>query len=292
MAVSPVQFIQVMCWKSSMLVKLSAKERGKPGKHIAEIFVAVVDHNSKQSVASDQMSPRMRRVVVSGKGPTGYQGRMLWKGGYKGILESVRASLSLYRNVEAQVICPECLAWSSRRKTATLGWDSVVAHSTNGDPSIYCIHGHRVNTSLVCGTMIERKPAPAIDCSLGCSEILPSVVIVGVYDPVAKWIKYVGSGFIVDRNLGLIMTAGHVLFDMENGTPYTGKVVIGVLPGNDCKEEAVYRYFGDIIAHDIHNVDACVVRIRSRVNHDADDDELRRKDFTADQILREQLCSL
>lgn len=83
----------------------------------------------------------------------------------------------------------------------------------------------------------------------------------------------------MDKKLGLIVTAGHILFNMkegrEFGAPYYGlqdaKVVIGVIPDGNDGHDAVFRYFADIVAEDIHNVDACVLRITTRLVEDVND---------------------
>jgi hypothetical protein len=74
------------------------------------------------------------------------------------------------------------------------------------------------------------------------------------------------------------MTAGHILFDMAPGltfgTPYFGirnaKAVIGVIRGDG--HTAVFRYFAELVAHDIRNVDACVLKITTKLEKDVDGD--------------------
>lgn len=289
-AVGTVRIHHVMCFKSSMLVKIGTVfADGKTGdlrESFVEVFVAVVDQTSAHSVASDVMRPCMQRVVVSGKGQAGRHGHKLWKGGYKLVLDSVRDSLVNMPNVDSQAICPECLATSSPRIASTWGWDVVLAAAESGNPHVICLRGHRVNSNLICGTCPDRKTAPFVDPhssqritkSLNIKEALPSVVLVGVWDPETKSIISVGSGFIVDKKAGLIVTAGHVLFNMEGGRekfgkPYFGykgaRAVIGVIPDKDGKH-AVFRYFAEIVAHDIQNVDACVLQIRARMEKDVD----------------------
>lgn len=107
----------------------------------------------------------------------------------------------------------------------------------------------------------------------------------------------------MDRKLGLVVTAGHVLFDMQMGrsfgTPYFGirdaKAVIGVIA--DDGHTAVFRYFAEIVAEDIHNVDACVLRIRTRMETDVNDEgpgcaEQVEKPLNASDIANEQLRAL
>ena len=61
------------------------------------------------------------------------------------------------------------------------------------------------------------------------------------------------------------------------GTPYLGiqdaKVVIGVIAGKD-SNNAVWRYFAEVVADDVrNNVDACVLRITTRMKNDVDDED-------------------
>jgi len=108
-------------------------------------------------------------------------------------------------------------------------------------------------------------------------DLLGGVVVVGLWDPDSRAIRSVGSGFVLNKKLGLVLTAGHILFDMNNGLRYFGfrnaKAVIGVIP-DEGGEKAVFRYFAEIVADDIQNVDACVLRITSRLQNDVDGDML------------------
>jgi len=112
------------------------------------------------------------------------------------------------------------------------------------------------------------------------------VVLVGLWDADRKEVRNVGSGFIADKRLGLVVTAAHVLFNMEEGrsfgAPYFGiknaKVVIGVIAEGG--HNAVYRYFAEILADDVYAVDACVVRLTSKFVTDIDGD-LLQQDETA-----------
>merc|ERR1711937_322681 len=145
-----------------------------------------------------------------------------------GVLDSIKASVPNLTNVEREVVCPECLAHRPACSANTWGWDSVVAAS---DHTVRCMMGHRADRNLICGTApasfkyddggkIGNTDKKAI------KEILPSVVIVGLWDNETKTILNVGSGFIANKKLGLIVTASHILFNMEKGPgfgiPYRG----------------------------------------------------------------------
>lgn len=148
--------------------------------------------------------------------------------------------------------------------------------------------GHRVDSNLISG--IPKMPSPKLEVANHHStempkktvkDMLPSVVVVGLWDCESNVIRNVGSGFIVDRKLGLVITAGHILFHMEAGPnfgiPYFGlanaKAVIGII-GDEASSNARFRYFAEIVAEDIHNVDACVLRITSRMQEDVDNEAL------------------
>ena len=292
-ALGCVRVHQVVCFLSSMVVKIGTvfadAKTNQLRESFVEVFIAVVDQSSPNTVASDVMRPYMQRVVVSGKGQAGKHGLKLWKGGYKCILDAVRDCLLEVPNVDSQVICPECLATSSPRIASTWGWDSVLAVAKSGNPSVICLRGHRVSSNLICGLGQDRRTPPVQELHslhreklVSIQELLPSIVLVGVWDADKKSIVNIGSGFIVDKKVGLVVTAGHVLFQMKDrdkpnfAKPYhgnsAGRAVIGVIPdADDNGKHAVFRYFADIAAHNILNADVCILRIISRLETDVDD---------------------
>ena len=126
-------------------------------------------------------------------------------------------------------------------------------------------------------------------------RLLGAVVMVGLWDGAERNVVSVGSGFVVDRKRGLIVTAGHTLMNIANadckfGEDYFGlvhgKAVIGVIPeNNDASDSsstgqnvAVWRYYAEIVAKDPAmksrecHLDACVLRISSRLEDDVDGD--------------------
>lgn len=289
-ALGCVNVHQVVCFRSSMLVKIGTvfadAKTNQLRESFVEVFIAILDSSSPNAVASDVMRPYMQRVVVSGKGQAGKHGLKLWKGGYKCILDAVRGCLSEVPNVDSQVVCPECLATSSPRIASTWGSDSVLAVAKKRNPSVICLRGHRVSSYLISGLCPDKTPEPEPHPYpppfVSIQELLPSIVLVGLWDPDRRTISNIGSGFIVDKKVGLIVTAGHVLFEMKSSEkanfakPYygnpMGRAVIGVIPdADDDGKHAVFRYFADIAAHDVPNADVCVLRITSRMENDVDD---------------------
>ena len=126
-----------------------------------------------------------------------------------------------------------------------------------------------------------------------------AVVVVGLWDEMSRKMMGVGSGFVVSRRRGLIVTASHTLMNIwcdaaheygrlhEFGKDYFGlphgKVVIGVIPtkaeSNSHNDQgiAVFRYFAKIVEKDPSmkrggncQVDACLLRITDRFENDVD----------------------
>lgn len=160
------------------------------------------------------------------------------------------------------------------------------------DPIVRCRYGHGVDIRLItamAGTFKSaafRHPPEAFSYlqdnnqadTFPVSDLLKSVVLVGVWDESAQTILRVGSGFFVDRKRGFIITAGHTVMDKDTWREHKGgKIVIGVIPSNTSSNEnvAVYRYFARIIAKDPSiiktgccTLDACVLQITTRMESD------------------------
>jgi hypothetical protein len=122
-------------------------------------------------------------------------------------------------------------------------------------------------------------------------DLLGAVVVVGLWDGKTRNVVRVGSGFIVDKKRGLIVTAAHTLMNIWGDKKYPfgenyyglsrGKVVIGVIPrerDGDGKDMAVFRYFAQIVSKDPSldrgecHLDACVLRITTRMENDVGGD--------------------
>lgn len=282
-----IKIHQIVCWKNSALIKIGRVFGGATEglrESFVEIFVAITDRNHPHSVATDAMRSNMQRLVVSAKGQVGSHGHKIWKGGFDVVLDSIKANVANSPNVDRQVVCPECLAHNHPSSASTWSWDSVRAAT---DPIIRCMRGHKVDRNMICGTVpavpkVEDGSKPSSGNTKPVKELLPSVVVVGLWDSVTKVIRNVGSGFVVDKKLGLIVTAGHIVFNMEEGrhfgAPYQGlkygRAVIGVIPEGATDNSAVFRYFAEIIAEDVHNMDACVLKITTKLESDVDSDTM------------------
>jgi len=283
--IESIKIRQVMCWDSSFLVTIGyIYQNSKTGEYresTAEVYVALVDQSSNHCVASSAMHGGMKRLIVCGKGQIGHHGRKLWKGGYGLVLDSIKASMANLAmvNVDRQVVCPDCLAQSHPSMASTWSWDDVRAENERGYSSVVCMRGHRIETNLVCGTCKSKDEPKGIHHSIAprvpVSSLSGSVVVVALWDKDSQSIQQVGSGFVVDRKQGLIVTAAHTLFDMRKGKHFgrayhglkNAKALIGVIPTVD-GTAAVFRYTAEIVAHDVSNMDACVLRIISKFDQD------------------------
>lgn len=186
--------------------------------------------------------------------------------------------------MERQAVCPQCLA------KKPIGQASIWEHSiisdlrTRGEQVIRCRYGHMNDVRLLCGASDHQPQALPVEAQeatggsdMPVSVLLKAVVIVGIWDEHEQRIVRAGSGFIVDKKRGFIVTAGHTLMDRETWREVKGKIVIGVVPNNSSRADpvAVYRYFARIIAKDpminengMCKVDACVLQITTRMEND------------------------
>eukprot|EP00591_Stephanopyxis_turris_P005656 CAMPEP_0195507018 /NCGR_PEP_ID=MMETSP0794_2-20130614/553_1 /TAXON_ID=515487 /ORGANISM="Stephanopyxis turris, Strain CCMP 815" /LENGTH=315 /DNA_ID=CAMNT_0040633549 /DNA_START=1 /DNA_END=945 /DNA_ORIENTATION=+ len=248
-------------------------------------------------VAADSTGVGMRKLLVSAKGQEGDDGRSIWEGGYNLVLGAVERTMSEYSKSlwQKECVCPTCIATQNVRKAGVWDFDSINDVMNKGDGKKRCCMGHNVNTRLLVGGMREKNndnfdQLEKRNVSVGTPvrDILGGVVLVGLWDGKTGKIVRAGTGFVVDSKRGLIVTASHVLINMEGssdcefGEHYyglkKGRAVIGVIPQTKTDQNlpsrptAVLRYFAEIVATDVHNMDACVLRITTRLEEDAEGD--------------------
>jgi len=298
---------EILCWRTAFFLKLGTVVRndssGEMKESIVEIFAHLVDRDSHLCVGSKYMGSGTRRLIVSAKGQVGDGGRKIWSGGYLLVLKSVNRLMSEYGGLEfeKQGFCPECL--SKKAVSEASHWDWTVIHNAaqNGDGTMRCGHGHRVDTRLItgpCGSLTKQRIEHSIPTQkyydsepiVPVNDLLRGIVLVGLWDGKTRKIVRVGSGFVVDKKRGLIVTAAHTLMNIWGDKNYPfgenyygmreGKVVIGVIPRKKESDttdgtEAVFRYFASIVAKDTTiestgecQIDACILRITTRMETD------------------------
>lgn len=287
------QIKEMLCWRSAFYLKMGKevmeKSSGEIQESIVEIFATLVDERSQLCVSTDTMGAGMRRLIFSAKGPAGDFASQIFSGGYSRVIKrAVKHVTNEYSGVEfeRQAVCPQCLAKKPCSRASV--WDHSVLQAAHkrGEQIVRCRFGHVTDLRLICGCFGHNRDAHSHDTQTGgeadapVANLLKAVVIVGLYDERALRIVRAGSGVIVDRKRGLVVTAGHTLMDKNTWREINGKIVIGVIPQTNDSDEptAVFRYFARIIARDpsldqngICRVDACVLQITTRMESDVRD---------------------
>jgi GTPase SAR1 family protein len=303
---------EVLCWRSSFCLTLGLQD--EDGESKVEIFGLLADKGTSRCIASDSMAVGSQRLILSARGEAGASGRKIWCGGYRAVLRTVGLVIkSEYRGLayEHQTICPECLAKRPYSKAEYWNCDKLCPIAKKGTDTIRCKQGHYVDIRLVTGTLcpVKKIPTPPVEslpleripssikitsgADVPVANIIQAVVLVGLWDGSKKVrrITHVGSGFIVDKKRGLIVTAAHTLINIGNTRDKTdfgkdvfgknaGRIVIGVIPRSKNQDEvtdtgAVFRYFARILVKDetmllrhYCKVDVCVLQIMSKMEKD------------------------
>lgn len=283
---------EVLCWRKTFLLKLGLQQSQPDGgtkESIVDIFAYLTSQSSHLCVGSEYMTPGMHRLIISGRGPAGDGGRRIWKGGYLLVLRCLQRVMREYEGVEYEenCVCPSCLANLHLKKACSWDMSILRAAAEHYEEGIHCANGHFVESRLVCGPTFPNRENSAKfinpDGIKPVEDLFEAVVIVGLWDGLRREIVRAGSGFIVDKKRGLIVTAAHTLMEIWKDRDFgencygldRGRVVIGLIPrGQSSSGEAVFRYFAQIIVKDQNleqnrcKVDACVLRIVSRLEQD------------------------
>lgn len=291
---------EILCWRTAFYVKLGSQTvqpDGEVKESIVEIFSHLTGRDS-QCVGSDFMGVGTSRLVTSGRGQIGDGGRRIWNGGYLLVCKCVQRVMSEYSGLEyeKQAFCPDCLAKKAVSEASS--WDMSVVRSAvlNSEETLRCQHGHRVDIRFIAGPFDtshnqKRKTIVAEAGGVPVQDLLGAVVVVGLWDGKTGKVVRVGSGFIADKKRGLIVTAAHTLMNIWGDKKYPfgenyyglsrGKVVVGVIPREQeggGKDLAVFRYFAQIVSKDPRleagecHIDACILRITTRLENDVGGD--------------------
>ena len=292
---------EVLCWRTAFFLKLGTLvvgEEGEQKESIVEIFCHLADRDSRLCVGSDYMAVGTRRIIVSGRGQIGDGGRKIWKGGYLLVCKCITRVMEGYGGLEYEkhALCPDCLAKKSVSEAGSWEYTAIRSALKTSERTLRCHHGHVVDIRLLAGPgdsprtpKDELLPASPEPDPVSVQELLGAIVLVGLWDGKSRKVVRAGSGVIVDRKRGLIVTAAHTLINVWGDSKYPfgedyyglqqGKVVIGIIPDNEDprskrKGMAVFRYFAKIVAKDPSfelgecHLDACVLRITTRMESD------------------------
>ena len=215
------------------------------------------------------------------------------------MLKAIQVVLKEYSGLEyeEQVICPECLKKCPIKEARC--WDSISVKEGVKKSREYlnCGNAHRVETPLLSGiypqSKVEKRSMQPEDNNIvKVKELLGGFVLVCIYDSGLKSVVQAGSGFIVDKDRGLIVTAAHTVMCLSEGKKFGHEwgdtIIIGVIPNSDYHSgsskaqrnepsPAVFRYFAQIVAKDplisksgSCTVDACVLQIVSKLEADVE----------------------
>lgn len=292
-----LRFRRIFSWRTALNIYLGHLVQSQDDEYTEiriEIWVNLIEKESDQCVATDAMDVGTRRLIVSAKGPAGSFCRNIWYGGYGLVLQTIDQVVKEYSGLEyqRQYICPHCLASLNISQAKVWNGKDIQDSETEESGTIFCDIGHESNIQAVVDDSISSSNDIDLDQKYISSEqkisseapftkLSKAVVLVGLWDAKNEKIVNVGSGFVVDRKRGLIVTASHVVVDMKNGSKRFGslyyglddaKIVIGIpIEFNNVKNkilapvEARFRYVADVVANDLRNMDACVLRISQRM---------------------------
>jgi len=300
----PIRVHHCFCWKSSFVLKLGmevvCEHSGEKKESIVDIFVCLTSRDSVFSIASGPSNDSRRKLIVSAKGQSGDGSKRIWEGGFALVIESVERVIRSFdsanwrKSLERAVICPECLARYHCSKACFWGKEKLLESAAKGAKQAYCSRGHSCCLSVLCGIRRPGVPARTFSgenhSSSIATKVLPAVVIVGLWDEKKQQIIEAGSGFVADKKHGLVITAAHVLISMHPGKDFgkekVGKAVIGFIPksrrtGSVDATKADFWYFAEVVAKDVSNVDACVLRITAKVHNKIEDERLRQLGLTS-----------
>lgn len=278
-----LRVVEVQCWKTAFYVELQSKD---PCRFV-KIFVSVVQKGDPHCAAAKDMSFGEKKLIVSAQGDAQDDGISIWKLGYEIVVENVQKVICNFFDspVKREVVCPDCFI--SRKPSSANQWN-LQAVLERGNENMICCNGHRVPPSLLSGVDLNQSSDASIDSDYSETtyidprkrtvELIPSLVMVALLDEEHNKIISVGSGFVVDRRKGLIITARHIIFDMNGGgigNKFFGvkkpKIVIGVVKPSSVSKSmkqdsqlAMFQYFAQLVISE-SCVDACVLRITTKL---------------------------
>jgi len=285
---------QIHCWQKTLILSstliTNTNDSKRPSSNF-EIFVHLAEKDDKLCIASGLMDTGMRRLIICGKGPASF----VWEGGYGIVKKAVDHALQGYRGLDfaEQEICPQCLQKKNKIDAGILNRSLIRSFIEGDNDTMRCSKGHTIDRRALKLIANQKLSDPShqhseYDLEPNVNDNLHKVVLVGLWDKDKHKIITIGSGFIVDKKKGLIMTAAHIFMDIDGsegkknfGKDYFGeynrKAVIGIIPDNGNKDtKAVFRFFAKIVAKDRRmegkekscQVDACVLQITTKMGND------------------------
>lgn len=294
---------QLMCWKTALYAKLEEEITSTGIKHMVELFVRIVHSDSPHCPASHTLKKGIK-LIVSARGDEAHHGEIIWKLGYGNVLDAiesvVKKAFGQDSDLEREVVCPKCLANSDPCKASVWKVEDYSVYD-QCDPNMACMDGHTVSAKMIYGSgdnenEDETTVCTACTTNTACTstssvtpgsyfredppgkrieELLGGVVLVALWDTEKERIIDVGTGFIADHMDGLILTAGHIFYDLQEGKrpgrQYKGytdaKAIIGTMKKSKDGVDsgtAHFTYSAEIVYDTISSADAVVLCITSK----------------------------
>mmetsp|Transcript_35235 Transcript_35235/g.77159 ORF Transcript_35235/g.77159 Transcript_35235/m.77159 type:complete len:1750 (-) Transcript_35235:1573-6822(-) len=300
-----LSFHRILCWKGAFKISLAKSYvdvDGYSSETMVDIWAQLEEQSSPTCVAGESTGDGLKRLIISAKGQEANGTQNIWEGGLSIVLDEADRVIREYRGLDfiRQPACPTCLDTREVRQAAVWDWPYVRDAIRRKRHDMCCQNGHEVDIRYLAGKQQGHKHVIYRDLtSFASTDIVPytelcaGVVLIGLWD--GEKVVMTGSGFVVDAKRGLIVTAAHNAIDMRGANEprntvqrsqskyygfELGRMLIGVITADTSKEhnpnspvgpEASWRYFGEIAAEDICNMDAVVLRIRGRLRTDVED---------------------
>ena len=316
-----LSFHRILCFKDAFKISLGkafTDVDGDLNETFVEIWGRMERQDSPSCIAGDSTGVGLRRLVISAKGQAYNGARNLWEGGYDLVLREAGQVIREYRGLDytKQAVCSTCLGTMDVRRASLWPWSQIEDAIGGRSANICCENGHDVDIRFLAGKSahtskfnVSREPEQD-NTVVPYSNLCSGIVFVGLWD--GERVVNAGCGFVVDGVHGFIVTAAHILMDMSAAKEpidswkrlkarYYGRegarALVGVI--TDHREEvdadspvgpeASFRYFADIVAEDIENMDACVLRISARLQTDVDNpDDCNLQPLEAPQLCDER----
>ena len=224
------------------------------------------------------------------------------------VVNVIRKIMKEYGAVEhEQVVCPDCLKHFPIKEACCWSMNNMKLSETCKN----CANGHRVDTSLLCGQSCKSRVQERLTNfddrnSVKFNDVVEGIVQIGVYSSEKRGLVKLGSGFVADKENGLIISANHTVLERENDGYWEcvgDKILIGVTSRDDEEHPIAFRYLARVVAKDasvenggLCEVDACVLKIYAKLQHDVYDgediDEIPQMRLSKKKLVKEDLQML
>jgi len=282
-----LELIQIICYSSQTLLVLRTR-RELDGADVGsvKVYVTMLDAEIDcHQIGGDFLKAGNKRLVVAARGFKSDGGESIWRGGFELVLEAVGRVLKEYSGLEYQseIFCYKCIEGEqSTQLFMVQGWlkEDVQRSLKEGKEKIMCNCGkHNVDMCYLLPeaakvldekrrrekVVMKYKEEEEMKRSVfGNADLFPGVVYILVLSKGGR-VQSIGSGFVVGKKGGLIMTAAHVMYDMRSGKlvgSNDSNIYIGLIEGRE--RRAVFRYGANIVESNL-SCDCCMLKISSKL---------------------------